>query len=296
MIVLGSDFMTEKWMEKSLRHWQDDGKVEAVRPVSGGDINEAYYVRTSNHEYFVKRNPKMDLSFFEVEAEGLRQMKETKTIDVPFVYGVLEDDNIPMLWLDWVQGEKTEKTDIWLGERLAALHLSKAEGYGYPSSTYIGKLKQNNTVTDNWVTYYRDYRLMGQVTLGKSNGRISGNREKMLMHLLENIEQWIPKTPLPSILHGDLWGGNWITGSNGKPHLIDPSIFYGDHEMEIAFTELFGGFSRVFYDSYQSVYPLTKDYEDRKELYQLFYLLVHLNMFGEMYGTSVDRILKKYVT
>lgn len=285
----------ESWIQKGLQQWNDNGRVTAVHPVSGGDINEAFYVQTTNNEYFVKRNKQMDLHFFHIEAEGLRKIKETNTIDVPDVYGVLEDENTPMLWLEWIEGDKSKHTDQLLGERLASLHKSKVVGYGYPTSTYIGRLKQINDLTDNWVTYYRDFRLAGQLELGRKNGRILGEREKLLTKFMENLDQWIPENPKPSILHGDLWGGNWITGTNGEPFLIDPSIFYGDHEMDIAFTELFGGFSKQFYEAYQSVLPLSTDYKDRKDVYQLFYLLVHLNMFGEIYGNSVDNILKKFV-
>lgn len=115
------------------------------------------------------------------------------------------------------------------------------------------------------------------------------------MRLLEKLDTWIPNNPKSSTLHGDLWGGNWMTGKGGVPYLIDPSILFGDHEFEMAFTELFGGFSQRFYDAYHSVFPLSPEYETRKELYQLYYLLAHLNMFGESYGGSVDRIVRKYV-
>ena len=126
-------------------------------------------------------------------------------------------------------------------------------------------------------------------------GTIKGNRYHLLTKLLERLEEWIPHHPSASLLHGDLWGGNWMNGADGKPYLIDPSILYGDHAFELAFTELFGGFSPSFYRAYEDVFPLPAEYENQKPLYQLFYLLVHLNMFGESYGGSVDRILKRYV-
>lgn len=112
--------------------------------------------------------------------------------------------------------------------------------------------------------------------------------------LLENLDKWVPDKVEPSYLHGDLWGGNWLSGPGGEPYVIDPSFLYGDRHFELAFTEVFGGYSSEFYQAYQDRFPLSPYYEDVKPLYQLYYLLVHLNMFGEAYGRSVDTILKRY--
>jgi fructosamine-3-kinase len=284
-------------IERGLKRIEEKGEIQFFQSVSGGDINEAFYVRSGESEYFVKLNKQMDVSFFEFEADGLNIIRNTRTIDVPAVYGVVvdEDSKIPMLWLEWVEGRKSSDTEVVLGERLAALHLCEGAGYGWEGKSFIGKLPQENQILASWLSYYREFRLGGQLKIGQSLGRISGERNKRLMRLMERLDEWIPDKPKASTLHGDLWGGNWITGKNGLPYLIDPSILYGDHEFEIAFTELFGGFSDRFYDSYNSVFPLSPEFEIRKELYQLYYLLVHLNMFGEAYGGAVDRILKKYV-
>jgi len=279
---------------KGLRKISPEERVEAIHPVSGGDINQAYYVRTNEQEYFVKLNRQMKLGFFKFEERGLKLIRATNTIDVPDVLGCLEADGIPMLWLEWIEGERTNETDRLLGERLAALHLADAEGYGLDGECYIGKLPQESRLMDDWVEYYRDFRLAGQWKRGKANGRIGQAREKRLVKLMERLDEWIPRTPKSSLLHGDLWGGNWMPGPGGNPYLIDPAVLFGDREMDLAFTELFGGFSRRFYEAYESVFPLPPEYEDRKELYQLYYLLVHLNLFGESYGPAVDRILRKY--
>ena len=283
--------------EPVLKRIEDDGEIQGITSVLGGDINESFYVRTKENEYFVKRNRAASRSFFEFEANGLRQIQETNTIDVPRVYGIFEDEKegFAMLWLEWVEGEKTNRTDELLGERLAAMHLSKGEGFGFEGKGYIGRLPIESKVMDSWLEYYRTVCLLGQLKLGQAAGTIRGKREKLLHKLIERLDEWIPKKPKPSLLHGDLWGGNWITGKDGDPYVIDPSVLRGDHEFEIAFTRLFGGFSERFYEAYQSVFPLSDEYKIKEELYQLYYLLVHLNMFGESYGSSVDRILKKYV-
>ncbi|WLR52779.1 fructosamine kinase family protein [Bacillus tianshenii] len=272
----------------------DKSEIEVIHPVSGGDINESFYVRTKEQEYFVKLNKEVEKEFFTVEARGLQLIADTNTINVPNVYGVVKT-NSPMLWLEWINGAPNKSTDVKLGERLAKMHLQTKSHFGYDDFTYIGKLRQENGWYNNWCTYYREQRLATQVRLGVEQGLIRGQRHEQLHKLLDRLEKWIPECPKGSLLHGDLWSGNWLAGAKGEPYLIDPSVLYGDHEFELAFTELFGGYSREFYESYQRVFPLSKEYKERKELYQLYYLLVHLNMFGESYGPSIDRILKKYV-
>lgn len=285
----------KKLLEKWLKQLEDNGEILIVKRVTGGDINEAFYVRTKENEYFVKLNRKVDRHFFDFEAKGLQSIRDTNMIHVPYVYGVFEVDNKPMIWMEWVNGRRTNDTEKWLGERLASMHLADGQDYGFEGKGYIGSLPIEGKVMKSWLEYYRDIRLMNQLNLGQKTGRIRGKREKQLYKLLERLDRWIPDQPKSSLLHGDLWGGNWITGENGNPYLIDPSVLRGDHEFELAFTQLFGGFSQRFYKAYETVFPLSDEYETRKELYQLYYLLVHLNLFGESYGNSVDCILNKYV-
>jgi len=284
-------------LENGFKKLNIDDSIESYQAVSGGDINQAYYVRTKQSEFFVKLNRKVDASFFEFEKQGLETIQHSNTIDVPRTDGIVADldTDTPMLWMEWIDGEKNEHTDVWLGERLATLHQTEGKAFGLEGKSFIGKLEQENQMIDNWLDYYRDFRLAGQLKLGRSRNTITGDREERIIKLMEQLDKWIPEKPIASLLHGDLWGGNWMVGKNGNPYLIDPSILYGDHEFELAFTELFGGFSNQFYDAYRSVFPLSDSYQNKLPLYQLYYLLVHLNMFGEMYGASVDRILKRYV-
>lgn len=283
-------------IQDKLKKINDHSPVIEQRKVSGGDINHAYYVRTDENEYFVKANVNVPSSFFEVEAFGLDTVRQTNTIDVPNVYYYDTDPNQTMyLIMEWIEGEKNTNTDEQLGRNLAAMHLAESAGsYGLDRHSFVGTLLQENQWYRSWSDYYREKRLLPQLEIGKERGYMSTKRLKNLEKLIERLDDFIPKQPPASLLHGDLWAGNWMIGPRGIPYLIDPSIVYGDPIFELAMTELFGGFSPVFYRAYQELLPLPDDYEDRKPIYQLFYLLVHLNLFGETYGPSVDRILKRY--
>ncbi|UFJ40266.1 fructosamine kinase family protein [Brevibacillus humidisoli] len=289
--------LTQTKLAQTLRTIGDTSAINEIRPVTGGDINEVYYVRTAEQEYCVKWNQNIPSGFFAKEAEGLERIRQSKTVAVPLVYGVHEDDHGRggLLILEWIEGEKTSITDAQLGRSVAALHQTPGPGFGWETDTYIGRLPQKNGWYQRWTDYYRECRLLPQMKRAEQSGRMPVQRGKRLLHLMENIEKWLPKEGTPALLHGDLWGGNWLVGPYGRPYLIDPSAFYGHYEFELAFTELFGGFSDLFYQSYQQFQPLSPHYEERKPLYQLFYLLVHLNLFGESYGSSIDRILTRYV-
>ncbi|MGD6816454.1 fructosamine kinase family protein [Metabacillus sp. 113a] len=263
-------------------------------PVSGGDINEAWMLQTETRKYFLKTNREESIDFFHAEADGLKEIASSNAIAVPFVLKTGTIDCVPFLLMEWIEGRKTEHTETELGTKLAAMHQTFHTKFGYGSDTYMGKLPQKNGWHGSWVRYYSNERLKPQLELAIGRGHMPVPRRRSMEKLLMNLDRWLGHHPKPSLLHGDLWGGNWMTGESGNPVLIDPSVLYGDHEFEIAFTELFGGFSQAFYSSYQEAFPLSEGYEDRKPLYQLYYLLAHLNMFGESYGRAVDQIISRY--
>ena len=279
----------------ALESGRDYSGLQTIKPIQGGSINEAFYVRTKDAEYFMKFHPNSPKAFFKSEATGLRLIKDTSTISVPNYFSYSDQPGEAFLFLEWINGKKTSKTERILGQKLAELHRCFGRMHGFQNDTYIGLLPQPNELRANWLEYYRTYRLGSQIEQGIEKGIIKEKRQKQLEKLLESLGEWIPSFVEPSHLHGDLYSGNWIVGPGGEPYLVDPSFLYGDRHMDIAFTELFGGFSEEFYHSYEESYPLRKDYEDVKPLYQLYYLLAHLNMFGETYGKSIDDILHRYV-
>ena len=287
--------MVKSTIQLALNQINDPSPIQHIQQVTGGSINESFYVKTEKREYFIKTHPNAPSEFFQIEAEGLEKIRETQTIAVPQVYAYSNNPGGSFLALEWIEGSKSSDTEIRLGENMARLHQHFNDQHGYDNRTYIGMIPLNNGLFDSWIEYYGKVRLNGQLQIGITNGRISGERRHRLEKLISSLDTFIPKHIKASYLHGDLWGGNWIAGENGEPYVIDPSFLYGDRHLDLAFTELFGGFSKQFYEAYDEVFPVDKNYEDFKEIYQLYYLLVHLNIFGKTYGPAVDRILKKYI-
>lgn len=197
--------------------------------------------------------------------------------------------------LEWIDGEESFRTEEELGRGVAGLHRHRGTHFGLEMDNYLGMLPQKNGWSDDWPAFYRDRRLGVQLKLGQKKGAISPLRSQKLERLMARLDSFLPADVTPSLIHGDLWSGNWMAGPGGRPYLIDPAVQYAHSEMELAFTELFGGFSQRFYRAYTEMNPLDPGYEERKPLYQLYYLLVHLNIFGETYGPAVDRILDYYL-
>lgn len=279
--------------------WGESLTVRNVAGVSGGDINEAAKITLSDgRTLFLKYNPEPLPRLFEVEARGLALLREARAVRVPHVYAVRPstEDHPAFLLMEWLPTGSSRTPDVMreFGRKLARLHQHTWESYGLDYDNYIGSLPQRNTPTRSWVEFYRGQRLGAQRELAKRLGRLPAEREAKLERLMERLDELIDESSVrPSLLHGDLWGGNYLV-SEGEAVLIDPAVYYGDREVELAFTELFGGFSREFYEGYSEVWPLDADYEERKALYQLYPLLVHLNLFGESYGAGVDRVLRRY--
>jgi fructosamine-3-kinase len=289
--------LLQKKLLQILRRIENDAEIIRYRAVSGGCINQAFYVQTRTEEYFVKVNERMNHVFFQKEAHGLKLLQKANAIGIPNVIDVSEQGTEwpPFLVLEWIDGEQSLHTEEELGRGVATLHQQSGTHFGLEIDNYIGMLPQKNSWSDNWLAFYRDRRLKVQLELGQKKGVILPRRRQKLERLFARLDRFIPSDVTPSLIHGDLWSGNWMAGPSGRPYLIDPAVHYAHFELELAFTELFGGFSDRFYRAYAELNPLDPGYEERKPLYQLYYLLVHLNIFGETYGPAVDRILDYYL-
>jgi fructosamine-3-kinase len=281
-------------IERALHAAGDASPLRSFDGIGGGDINEAARLATEQAQYFVKWNRRPLPRMFEVEAKGLRLLQAADVVRVPEVIAVLDDP--PALVLEWLdaRGAKSDAS-ARLGEQLAQQHRVLGAAYGLDHDNYIGANEQINTASGSWVEFFRERRLRFQMELARRNGLLNARRGSMLERVMSRLDAWIDESACaPSLLHGDLWGGNFITGPNGEAVLIDPAVYYGDREAELAFTELFGGFGARFYEAYRAAWPLAPGYDERRDLYNLYHLLNHLNLFGEGYGGQVDAILRRY--
>jgi fructosamine-3-kinase len=252
-------------------------------PVGGGDISAAWRINTKSAAVFIKTEPVELLDMFEAEAEGLRELLGAKAVRVPEVlsYGATEHD--AYFAIEWIEFEQpTSDTEKLLGQQLAVLHRHCKERFGWHRDNTIGKTPQHNQWVNNWVEFFKYRRLNFQLQLASENG-FDGELQLAGAYLSENLELLFRDyQPSISLLHGDLWGGNWAA-VKGQPVIFDPAVYYGDRESDIAMTKLFGGFGPEFYAAYQDSWPMQTGYEDRLKLYQLYHVLNHLNLFGSAY-------------
>jgi fructosamine-3-kinase len=273
-----------------------------IKSVGGGMINQAACVEVNGVRYFVKWKSNAPPLFFEVEARGLALLRSAHILRVPEViaYGEATEHASAYLIVEWIASVSNPDPKVFsenLGHGLAALHRVTALAFGLDHDNYIGELPQRNTLTASWPAFYRAQRIGVQMEIARKSGYLPPYREAMLHKLLDKIENILggSNNP-PSLLHGDLWAGNFMATSDNQPAVFDPAVHYGDREVEIAYTELFGGLPRRFHAAYREAYPLALDYEYRRPLLQLSPMLVHLNHFGEGYGSGVDEICQRYVT
>jgi fructosamine-3-kinase len=274
--------------------------VDQEQPVYGGDINQSAKVVCQRRPYFVKWNLQAPADMFPTEAHSLQLLDEANAVRVPRVIaqGDADGDCPAFLVLEWIEtgskyGSGQALADF--GAALAALHRHTGDQHGLDRDNYIGRLPQPNTPSARWSTFYRDQRLGYQMELARRGGRLPRHREDVLTRLMDRLTDLLDDKMIPpSLIHGDLWGGNYMIDNRNCAVLIDPAVCYGHREMDLAMSELFGGFSPSFYDAYFEAYP-APDYPERRALYQLYYILAHLNLFGETYGPRVDSIAAYYV-
>lgn len=274
--------------------------LKTANRISGGDINDSYeLILTTGNRVFMKSNMKSNASFFTAEAEGLAAIARTGTIGTPRVLGYGTEKDRAFLLLEFITG-KDGASDYWenFGRQLAKMHMADTKEYvtggvyGFNSDNYIGYSKQINTPHSDWIGFFRDCRLDPQFRAAEKY--FDASERKRINRLLERLDTLLIEPEHPSLLHGDLWSGNFMTGDDGEAWIIDPAVYVGHSEADIAMTELFGGFSEIFYAAYSEAAPMQAGYEDRRDLYNLYQLLNHLNMFGSSYLSAVNRIVRRY--
>jgi protein-ribulosamine 3-kinase len=251
------------------------------RVSGGGCINQSYVLESKNGQrYFVKLNRREYADMFVAEAEGLAEIVASATVRVPAPLCWGESAGHAYLVLEYLD-LRGSADGARLGEQLVAMHRVQGAYFGWHRDNTIGTTPQHNRARSDWLEFWRDQRLGFQLELAARNGYggvLQSQGETLLTVLADFFDGYSPQ---PSLLHGDLWSGNQANA--GCPVLFDPAVYYGDREIDIAMSELFGGFPPAFYQAYQSAWPLDPGYKTRKTLYNLYHILNHLNLFGGAY-------------
>jgi len=275
-----------------------DTVIHDVIAVSGGCIANACRLETDDAPLFLKWGDDEVARTFPGEAAGLKALSDAESdLNVPAVRAMDEptDDRPGFLSLAWINTGRQGRR-FWedFGRSLAELHRTTADRYGFDRDNFIGQLPQSNTWMDAWPEFFRRERLEPQVERARENDRWKAAWDAPLERLDRRLNDLLPAEPPASVLHGDLWKGNFMITALGEPALIDPATYYGHREADLAMTELFGGFEDPFYDAYREAWPLESGYEKRREMYNLYHLINHLNHFGAGYANSVASTLNRF--
>ncbi len=299
----------------------EEFQINNRRSVGGGCINQASALIGNTRTYFVKLNQASGVQMFEAEALGLKQMLETKTIRVPkpICWGTVADS--AYIVLQWLELGGSKNSQCWeqMGRQLAAMHRwnppqpneklkvgklkvessnlqpsnlqpSTLQGnFGWDINNTIGSTPQINTWTSDWAEFFAEYRIGYQFQLARRRGGHFPQQER----LMEAIPILLDHQPQPSLVHGDLWGGNAAVTTSGEPVILDPATYVGDREVDLAMTELFGGFPSAFYRGYNEVWPLDDGYKKRKTIYNLYHILNHFNLFGGGYASQTNQMIEQ---
>jgi len=275
-----------------------NSEIDSISSLAGGCISNAYKIITkSKMKYFLKINDSAGTDMFVKEAHGLNELKKADTIRVPEVIA-FDNEFILLEFLD--TGRKSKRFLEDFGINFAKLHKYMGEFFGFYENNYIGsniqKNLSDNYIKDNWIKFYFENRIMFQFRLAEKNGYATGELRTCISKLSDRIEEIIGDSlEPPSLLHGDLWSGNYMVDENGNACIIDPAVYYGHREADLAMTKLFGGFGVEFYKAYNEYFPLPDGYEYRENIYKLYHVLNHLNLFGTGYYSQAISLINYYL-
>ncbi len=269
--------------------------IKQKSALSGGSINAAFRITGQNNlAYFVKRNHEQSLVMFEAEVDGLRELAQSNAIRVPVP--VCSGATAGSSWLVTeyiILGREECRGSYLLGQQLAMQHGTRSDQFGWFRDNTIGSTAQCNTQSDNWISFFCNHRLKFQLDLAARNG-FAGALQHKGDRLLADLDKFFHSyAPVPSLLHGDLWGGNRGFDEQGNPVVFDPAVYYGDREADMAMSELFGGFDSGFYAAYNDTWPLDDGYKVRKTLYNLYHILNHANLFGGGYAVQAEAMIDR---
>jgi fructosamine-3-kinase len=294
--------------QKLSTHFDQPVQITHHQQVFGGDINETFHLRTNVGSFFLKLNNGHLKDMFEKEFEGLHLLHQAKTIKIPepVLHGCFsantrtEKAEIPsnqeqiFLVTEYIRKENPSK-NFWqaFAHQMAGLHKHSNDHFGLSTNNYIGSLPQKNEPCNSWAEFYATQRIMPLIQLAYGQSKCSKKDLLSAENLCRRLPDLFPPEQ-PALLHGDLWGGNFMSGANGEPVIYDPAVYYGNREMDIAMSLLFGGFDKSFYDHYNEAFLLHPNWRERIRLCQLYPLLVHLILFGGHYYNSVLDVIEAY--
>jgi fructosamine-3-kinase len=267
---------------------------ESARAVGGGCINRCWALAGDGARWFLKVNRRNRADMFDAEAAGLAVLKASATLRVPTVAGHGCAGDHAYLLLEWIElGASAAGAEAALGAGLARMHRVTARQFGFESDNFIGSTPQRNRWCDDWAEFFVEQRLGFQLDLADRNG-LGGDLQKLGRELKESVPVLLAgHAPSPSLLHGDLWGGNWSCDEHGAPVIYDPAAYFGDREADLAMTRLFGGFGAEFYSAYEREWPLAAGADRRMDLYNLYHVLNHANLFGGGYAAQATAMMRR---
>lgn len=273
-----------------------NAKIKRITPVAGGDINQAYRLQTTLGNFFVKKNSRHKFpGMFESEERGLAAIRNTNVIAVPEIILQGDTDCESYLILQWIEvGQSSRTSSQQLGRLLAQMHRTTSARFGFEADNYMGSLHQSNRQHDSWAQFFIEERLQPMVKIAVDKRELVKSDMHQFNELCKKLPDLFTEEP-PALLHGDLWGGNYLISTEGKPYLIDPAVSYGNREFDMAMTTLFGAFDHVFYEAYSQEFPLLPGWQQRLKLWNLYPLLIHVNLFGGMYAKQVRENLSVFV-
>lgn len=270
-------------------------EISQANALGGGCIHHAHHIATNQGSFFIKWNSLDQLHNFQVEKKGLELLRQSSTVGIPRTHFIGQVNQKAFLVLEFIESGR-KAGDYWedFGRKLAQLHQQSSSYFGLVYDNYIGALPQSNKQHEDWIEFFIQERLKATLKMAQERGLISASLIKDFEHLFAQLPQLLP-TEAPALIHGDLWGGNIMVGPDGFVRIFDPAVYYAHREIELAFMTLFDRQPDRFYQAYQEVYPLETGWQSRFDLYKLYPLLVHVNLFGTSYLGSVKQILGRYV-
>lgn len=300
-IMLKFVCMEQKIISNIIEHYKvkfsESLTVKNKQAVSGGCISNSVKLKTNQGEFFLKWNSRTPDDLFLREAESLKELGDAEQSEVLVPKVILEKkaDELPgYILLEFLPAGHTASEDEKLGIGLARLHRKTNDNFGFYHNNYCGATEQDNRWNNHWIDFFGQQRILYLVDKLSKSRSLSSVEKDTYYKLVTRLPELIPADTKASLIHGDLWSGNYLYTDNG-PALIDPASYYGDREMELSIMTMFGGFSQITWQAYQNEYPLNPGWEDRVQLYQIYHILNHYYLFGGSYGSQALRIAKRYL-